>query len=216
MMIPESDNDAAFIATLERARAGEQSALDEITARFYGRVEETVHQRLTVDLRVGRPWLASRFSTGDIVHDVFDSVIRDLDSFFGRTEDAFCGYLAMVVRNRIIDSIRYHEAACRDGRRALSFKEEIDVLNDDTIADPAEFAARVEALQMLEQSLAELDERERLLVRARFEGVASFVELADQLGYGSESTARRAYFDAQAQLALRLKDLRDGGTGDRA
>jgi hypothetical protein len=47
-------------------------------------------------------------------------------------------------------------------------------------------------------------------VRARAEDLASFEELAQQLGYGSESSARRAFFAAQARLALRLQSHRDG------
>lgn len=201
-------DDAVFQANLERVRAGDSAAIEELVDRFYTRVETTVHQRLAHDLRVGRPWLASRLSTGDIVHEVFHSVLRDLDSFGGKTEDAFCGFLAMVIRNRIIDSIRFHEAACRDGRRVLPFPDELDAADEDSQVDPAVVAARVEELQRLEQGLGEMEERERLLVRARFEGLGTFEELADQLGYGSESSARRAFFDAQARLALRLKDMR--------
>jgi hypothetical protein len=37
------------------------------------------------------------------------------------------------------------------------------------------------------------------------QGTASFRELAEQLGYGSEAAARRAFFDAQARLVLWLK-----------
>lgn len=205
-------SDEAFQATLERARSGEASALEELVERFYSRVESGVHFRLSRDLRLGRPWLAARFSTGDIVHEVFHSVIRDLSAFGGSTEDAFAGYLAMVIRNRIIDSIRFHEAACRDGRRGLSMEDDSDPRDEDSGVDPAVIAARMEALEKLEDAMQSFGERERLLVRARFEGSASFQELAEQLGYGSESSARRAFFDAQAKLALKLKPHGDGGT----
>ncbi len=198
-------NDEAFQATLERARSGDSRALEELVERFYARVESGVHFRLSRDLRLGCPWLASRFSTGDIVHEVFHSVIRDLSAFGGHTEDAFAGYLAMVIRNRIIDSIRFHEAACRDGRRALSLEDDSDPREEDSGVDPAVIAARMDALEQLEEAMRSFGERERLGVRARFEGSASFQELADQLGYGSESSARRAFFDAQAKLALKLK-----------
>ena len=204
-----TSDDSTFVSILDRARGGDAEALEALVERFYPRVEAAVHHRLSRDLRVGRPWLASRLSTGDLVHDVFHSVIRDLGSFGGRTEDAFLGHVTMVVRNRVIDSIRFHEAACRDGRRAYSMPDGMDQADDGAAVDPAQVAVRLEALQRVEQSLAELDERERLLVRARFEGLASFEVLAEQLGYGSESTARRAFFDAQARLALRLKDLRE-------
>ena len=63
-----------------------------------------------------------------------------------------------------------------------------------------------ERLERLHAALADFEPREQHLLRARLDGVASFRELAAQLGYGSDSAARRAFYDAQARLALRLKD----------
>jgi DNA-directed RNA polymerase specialized sigma24 family protein len=79
--------------------------------------------------------------------------------------------------------------------------------------DPLAAAARQEELLRLDEALAELEPKIQLLVRARAEDLASFQELAEQLGFGSESAARRAYFAAQARLALRLKDQSAGGQG---
>jgi len=52
-------------------------------------------------------------------------------------------------------------------------------------------------------------------LRARLEGLASFRELAEQLGYGSESAARRAFFEAQARLVLRLRAPPSAGGEER-
>lgn len=205
--LPEAD-DRAFLETLAQARAGAPEAQETLVAQFLRRVESDVHLRLSRDVRIGRPWLTARFSTGDIVQEVFRAVLRDLDSFGGRTEDAFCGYLAVVIRNRIVDSIRFHEAGCRDGRLGLPVPEELQGTGG---GDPATVAVQAEEIERLEACMADLDPRVRLLVRARMEGQATFKELADQLGYGSESSARRAFFDAQAQLALSLG--RDGDEG---
>ena len=194
-----------FEDLLSRARAGEAESLDELVDRFYGRVQADVHRRLSLDLRRGRGWLLARFSTGDVVHEVFESVIRDLDGFRGSTEDAFQGYLAVVIRNRILDSVRFHEAARRDGRRSVD-PENGPELRAGTDHDPAVAAARSEEAERLGSGLDDLDARERHLVRARMEGVASFGELAAQLGYGSESAARRAYYSTLARLAMRLRE----------
>ena len=192
-----------FEALLRRARTGEDRALGELVHRFYGRVQADVHRRLSQDLRRGREWLLARFSTGDVVHEVFESVIRDLDGFRGSTEEAFQGYLAVVIRNRILDSVRFHEAARRDGRRSVDAGAGHE-LRTETSHDPAVAASRSEEAERLERGLAGLEPRERHLVRARTEGVASFADLAAQLGYGSESAARRAYFKALAGLAHRM------------
>lgn len=202
---PVSDS-AAFSSLLERAKQKDADALEALTERFYPVVQALVHQRLAADMRQNRPWLAARFSTGDVVHSVFEGVLWDLDAFAGRTEEAFVGYLATVVRNRILDALRYHEAAQRDGRRIHSISQEFDAEGGE--ADPAEAAMSSEELVKLLAAISEFEPRVQHLLRARIEGLASFRELADQLGYGSESAARRAYFDAQAKLALRL-----GGEG---
>ncbi|MEO0651694.1 MAG: sigma-70 family RNA polymerase sigma factor [Planctomycetota bacterium] len=193
-----------FEALLARARTGESRALEALVDRFYARVQADVHRRLSQDLRRGRRWLLARFSTGDVVHEVFESVIRDLDGFRGSSEDAFQGYLAVVIRNRILDAVRFHEAARRDGRRSVDADDGPE-LRAGTHHDPAVAAARSEEAERLEDGLADLDPRERHLVRARIEGVASFAELAEQLGYGSESAARRAYYSTLARLSVRLR-----------
>lgn len=193
-----------FPTLLRRARAGEAEALNAVVDRFYARVQADVHRRLSQDLRRGRAWLLARFSTGDVVHEVFESVIRDLNGFRGTSEDAFQGYLAVVIRNRILDSVRFHEAARRDGRRSVDPDDCLEP-SMGTAHDPAVAAAHSEEAERLQLGLADLDDRERHLVRARMEDVASFAELTEQLGYGSESATRRAYYSILARLSVRLR-----------
>ena len=124
----------------------------------------------------------SRFSTGDVVHSVFESVLWDLGAFAGRTEEAFVGYLATVVRNRILDALRFHQAAQRDGRLGQALTGEFDAEGSE--ADPAEFAAATEEAARLLAAIAKFEPRVQHLLRARIEGLASFRELAEQLGVG--------------------------------
>lgn len=194
----------SFHDLIESARQGHKGALDQLFTQFYPVVERLVHKSLARDLHQSRPWLAARFSTGDIVQEVFRSVLRDLPSFAGDNEAAMIGYLTMVVRNRIVDAIRFHEAERRDGRRADS-SDELDP-GDQGARDPAQLASAAEELLRLQAALARFPEREQLLLRARFEGQGSFEELAEQLGYGSESAARRAFHAAQARLTIELSD----------
>lgn len=192
----------SFETELSAARTGDRAALDRLADRFYPTVQRLVHRKLAIDLRASKPWIAARFSTGDVVQEVFHQVLNDMQAFAGRTEEAFIGYLAIVIRNRIIDMIRFHEAECRDGRRAFSPEFGLDVAGPE--GDPAHVAAEREMRERLHKALSTLDERTQLLVRARREGQATFTELAAQLGYESESGARRAFYAAQAQLAMLL------------
>jgi RNA polymerase sigma factor (sigma-70 family) len=191
-----------FASLVEEARRGARPALDRLFQQFYPRVEAMVHRRLARDLN-GRPWLLARFSTGDIVQDVFRGVLRDLDGFAGRDEDAFAGYLAIAVRNQIIDAIRFHEAERRNARASRVEAQDFD--GADATPDPALLAAIDDEERRLNRVIASLAPTEQLLLRARVEGTATFEELAAQLGYCSESAARRAFYALKARLAILLR-----------
>lgn len=192
-----------FLELLVLSGQGDEPALNELFRRFYPVVQTMVHRRLAIETRLKRPWLLARFSTGDVVQEVFRSVLRDLKSFEGRSEDAFAGYLAMIVRNRIVDSVRFHHAGQRDRRRAVdeSAAEQRGTDNH----DPADLVEMDEEAELYLVALQSFPERERLLLRARFEKTHSFDALAHQLGYSSSFAARRAFFKAQAQLTQRLQ-----------
>jgi len=194
---------SSFQVTLAAARQSDADALETLFQNFYPEVERMVHRSLSKDLRSHRPWLAARFSTGDVVQEVFRSLLRDLSGFQGTTEDAFTGYLAMVVRNRLIDAVRYHEAAQRDGRLTSPPVDEADAVSRQH--GPGTHAASADEVEAFHELLATFDEREQLLVRARIEQGATFKDLAEQLGYPSKSAARRAFYSAQARLVIRLR-----------
>ncbi len=202
--LPESHSSGpapdGFRETLSAARQGCPEALERIFQSFYPRVERMVHAQLARDLRTTRPWLAARFSTGDIVQEVFRSLLPDLGAFAGDNEGAFAGHLAMVVRNRIVDAVRFHEAAARDGRLSRGALEQASQqIGTD---DPAQDLAAAEEVERFQRALQTFPERERLLLRARLEGTSSFAALSQQLGYGSTTATRRAFHAAQARLVL--------------
>jgi RNA polymerase sigma factor (sigma-70 family) len=191
-----------FARTLEAARRGDAGAIEELFRRYYPRVEVMVHRDLSRDLRRSRPWLATRFSTGDVVQEVFKDLLRNLDSFRGNSEGAFCGYLAMVVRNRLLDAVRFHQAAQRDGRRTAPMSEDRDPTSPHR--GPGTDAVSDDEARQLAEVLATFPEREQLLLRARLEQGVLFQDLADRLGFPSKWAARRTFYAAQAKLVIRL------------
>lgn len=207
-MRPSVDSNPSFPDELAAARRGDTEALARLASRYYTTVQRLVHHRLETDMRSGRPWLAARFSTGDVVQEVFQGVLKDLDAFAGKSEGAFIGYLSMVVRNRIIDAVRFHQAECRDGRRMDPAEAGWGMPAAEP--DPLAQAAQVEQVQLLRTALERFAPREQLLLRARLEGQATFDELAEQLGFETESGARRAFYSAQARLVLILRANGEG------
>ncbi len=199
----------SFQDALSAAQAGDQEAINDLFTWFYPRVRQIVHKSLATDLRQGRGWLAARFSTGDVVQEVFWSVLGNLKSFGGDTEHAFVGYLSMVVRNRIIDAVRHHQAEMRDGRRGAPELHESQ--HSSPVATPLDEALLTEDAERYQEALQGFPEREQLLLRARFEESATFEELAEQLGYSHEASARRAFYGAMAKLTVSLKRGARGG-----
>ena len=197
-----------FEHILAGARRGEREAVDEILGQVYPRVERLVHERLARDMRRHRPWLNVRFSTGDVVQEVFRDLVKDLGAFRGSTEDDFAGYLAMIVRNRLVDAIRFHEAAQRDGRTTDEITADYDPPSPK--AGPASDAETEEEAAAFAAALRSFPEREQLLLRGRLESSLTFQELAKLLGYSSFWAARRAFFAAQGQLVVRLRQGIEG------
>ena len=193
----------SFLDTFEAARKGDSAALDELCDRFYPTVRAMVHRSLASDLRLKRPWVSTLFSTGDVVQEVFQSVLRDLGSVHSTSEEAFTGYLARIVRNRLIDAIRFHEAARRDRRLATVSIQEVDVASEGD--GPSTKATTADEIAVFLRVLETLPEREKLLLRERMERGETFAELAEVLGYPSADAARKAYYAAQALMLVRLR-----------
>ncbi len=201
---------ADFLADVEAARHGDEAAKNALFDRFYPVVQRIVHRSLAAELRPNRPWLGAMFSTGDVVQEVFLSVLRDLESFEGATEGAFVNYLVAVTKHRVVDAIRFHEAVRRDRRREASTVLEIDTLPD--AVTPADAVVSGEEVALFCSALAGLPQREQILLRERVESGTAFPVLAEELGYPSADAARKAFYAAQAKLVVRLRELGvDGG-----
>jgi len=192
-------------SVLARAKRGDETARAELIDRFYPSVSEMVHRELALDMRRGRPWLAALFSTGDVVHDVFVGVLRDLDDFQGRDERAFEGFLAKTVTHRLLDTIRFHEAARRDGRRVGRVRDPHSVDAPSDATSPTNVAARHEEADAVQSAIATLGERDRDLLEMRFRREATYAQIAAALDIPSEDAARKAVRAAQARLMVKLR-----------
>lgn len=191
-----------FTELLQHVRAGQSDARDELFARVYPAVGPMVHRSLSRDVRRGRSWLQARFSTGDIVQEVCRAAFASLDAFAGETQEDFEAFLATLVRNRIIDAIRFHEAEQRDGRRSSGTDVDEEARIDE--ASPDEVASSREIDEEFRRALEIFPEREQILLRARLENTLSFAELTRILGYSSVTTAKRAFAEGRARLAARM------------
>jgi RNA polymerase sigma factor (sigma-70 family) len=195
------DDGLGHDADAERRRA----RLSTLCQQHYQQVRERVHTLLARDVRRGRPWLAALLSTGDVVHEVFLGVVRDFDDYRGTSEQAFVAYLARLVRNRLIDSVRHHQASRRD--RRLVTADLVDAPSRSRSPDASLVAA--EDAERLGKILAGLGERDRALLRGRLEDDEPFQSLAESLGYASADSARKALVSVQARVLARLQRAKE-------
>ena len=98
--MPPSDADReSTLSLLERGRAGDQRALDELFARYAPPLRRWASGRLP-------RWARDLADTPDLVQETLLQTFRNIDGFEHRGEGAFQAYLRQAVMNRIRDELR--------------------------------------------------------------------------------------------------------------
>lgn len=205
-----SEGDSDISALIAASVGGDESAKTELIQRFYPKVQTIVHHQLEQDFRKRHKWILPLFSTRDVVHDVFAAVVAGLDeSATFPDEGAFIAYLATMVRNRLLDAVRHHEAGKRDARRRIEGGNTA-VANFAPTArsggsTPDIAADLAEQAEALREILDGFPERQRALLTLRMMDGETYPEIAKQLGFASAETARQSFVDAQAKLLVKLR-----------
>lgn len=198
---------ATMAPVIAAAATGDREAQDRLVAMCYPDVQRLVHRDLERDFRQRHRWILPLFSTHDVVHEVLLAVVRDLaDTQFAGPEPFFA-YLGTLVRHRLLDAVRCHEAARRDGRRQQEAPTTglAGIAPDHREATPTFAASLGERAAAVREALAELPERQRRLLELRLLEGATFPAIRDALGYASDETARQSCHDAQARLLVKLR-----------
>jgi RNA polymerase sigma-70 factor (ECF subfamily) len=171
---------------IDRARAGDQAALDRLFDRHLTPLRRWARGRLP-------GWARDLADTDDLVQDTLLQTFKRIDGFQPRRVGALQAYLRQAVLNRIRDELR------RKGRRPES--TELDGLETDRSASPLEQAIGQEAIERYERALARLRPEDQGAVIGRVELGYSYEELAEALGKPSADAARKAAERALVCLA---------------
>jgi RNA polymerase sigma factor (sigma-70 family) len=174
------------IQLLERARAGDNSAVESLFSRYLPELRRWASGRLP-------RWARDLADTTDLVQETLLQTFKRLDSFEPRSEDAFRAYLHQAVMNRVRDELRRHR------RRPESTA--FDSQHPDEGPSPVELAMAQQARDHYEQALATLSDGDREAVVGRLELGFSYAELAEALGKPSPEAARKAAQRALVRLA---------------
>lgn len=174
------------VGLLERARAGDQHAVEELFSRHIPWLKRWASGRLP-------RWARDITDTSDLVQETVIQTFKRLETFEPRGEGALQAYLRQAVINRIRNQIRNVKV------RPEAVELESQMTDDGT--SPLEAAIGQQTVEQYEAALNRLsaDEREAIVTRVEF-GL-SFQEVAEVLGKPSADAARMAVVRALVRLA---------------
>jgi len=183
----------ATIDLVQRARSGDQAALEALFARYEVRLRRWAHGRLPTTAR-------GALETQDLVQETLVRVFQRLPAFEPRHPGAFRDYVWTTLWNRI-----------RDIARSGTRRGPVDVLESDvpaSLPSPLEEAIGQQALERYESALERLRPEEREAVIARVELGLSHAEVAEALGKPSAAAAHMAVSRALVRLAEEMAHAR--------
>jgi RNA polymerase sigma-70 factor (ECF subfamily) len=192
---------------LERARAGDRVAFEQLFARYRAFLRQVVELRMD-------PRLRARVDPSDVVQEAQLDAFRQLGDFLDRRPMPFRLWLRKAAQQRLLKVQRRHvETARRAVGRELALPEQSSVLLAEHLlasaSTPSERLGRSEAARRVRQAVAQLPEADReILVLRDFEGLSN-QEVAYLLRVDPAAASKR---HARALLRLRQVLLQGGLT----
>ena len=201
-IVSAEDTRQEDLALVERAKDGDLSAFETLMTRYERKV-------YSLALRM----LRQEQDAEDITQQTFISALENLSGFRG--EASFSTWLLRIAGHAALKIIRK-----RKGREIVSLNEATEGRDQDGpiphpeyIADwresPEELAHRNEVSRLLDQALAQLDEKHRLVFLLRDVEGFSVKEAADALGLTEANTKVRLL-----RARLQLRELLTRTLGD--
>jgi RNA polymerase sigma-70 factor (ECF subfamily) len=189
---------------LERARAGDRGAFEELFRHYAGDLRQAIGLRLDRRLR-------ARLDVSDVLQETYLEAFRRLPDYLQATDLSFGLWLRWLARDRLLVLHRRHL-----GTDMRSVRRELPQLPGDSSAaflnglgggpSPSQALAAVEAADQLRQALEKLDDDEREVILMRhFEHLGNRA-IAWLLGV-SESAAHKRYIRALGRLRGLLLNL---------
>ena len=178
------------IELLDRARAGDETAVEQLFARYRAPLKRWAHGRLP-------RWARDLRDTEDLVQESLMQTFQQLHHFQPSKDGALHAYLRRVLKNRLYDELR---------RVARSRLGPLDTDHPDLSPSPVEEVIGRETLERYETALANLRPDEREAVVARVEMGASYAEIAAALGGRTPDAARMLVNRAIVKLAREMSD----------
>jgi RNA polymerase sigma factor (sigma-70 family) len=175
---------------IERARAGDQEAIERLFARHLKPLQRWASGRLP-------KWARDLADTDDLVQDTLVQTFKRIEAFEPRRVGALQAYLRQAVLNRIRNELR------RKGRQPDA--TDLEGIEIDNAESPLEQAIGREAVERYERALQRLSAEEREAIIAKVEMGYSNEELAEALGKPTPDAARKTAHRALVRLAEEMQ-----------
>ncbi len=209
------NNSAESVALIERARAGDASALNAIFTRHRARL------RRMVDIRLDRR-LQARVDASDVIQDAYLEVAQRLDEYLRDPKLPLFLWLRLVVGQRLMKLHRLHLGTqLRDvGREVSLYREALPAASSAAMAaqllgkhtSPTQAVIRAERMLRLQEALNTLDPIDREVLSLRHFEELTRAETAQVLGI-TEGAAAKRYVRALKRLTDLLADMPGGLEG---
>lgn len=187
------------MALINEAKKGDKAALNEVCSRYINRVHKIVRFRMGEKLRL-------KAESMDIVQSVMTKAIEDISQFDTGSESKFINWLAKIVENTLRDKFDYFSAQKRDAlhEERLASQDENGELYYHDIPDHisptiTQKVGQNERLKKLEESLDELNAKQREVVILRNYAGMTFKEIAEVLD-STEDASRMLFVRAMDKL----------------
>ena len=160
---------------VQRAQAGDPSAVDALFERHRAVLSHWAHGRLPRGMRDLK-------DTDDLVQEAMQRALKRVDRFEPRRQGSFLAYLCQIVTNLIRDEARRH--------KSLPQREELPEDIEDGKPSPVEDAIGSDTYRLYQRALERLPEDQRRAVLMRVELGLSYREIGDELGRPTADAAR--------------------------
>jgi len=168
---------------LERIKAGEREAFDQLFVRYRPRLAVLIHYKLSPELR-------RTAEVDDVLQETLLRAWRDLERFEYRTPGSFLRWLASIADHVIIDAARAQARQCRAGVQ-VPFRSESNPRGPEPADSrtPSRVLAEHQAVEALLARLDALpgDYRQAILL-SKIEGLST-AEMAERLGRSREAAS---------------------------
>lgn len=208
-MVPLADSSTERL--LNQAASDNRAAVNELLARYRGRLRRMVAVRLD-------PRLASRVDPSDVVQEVMADAAKRLPAYLQSRPIAFYPWLRQLAWNRLVDLYRFHvlgakRAVGREVACAAALSDESVMALAKRLAgsstSPSRNALREELRQRVRAALARLPEGHREVLVMRHLEQLSIKEIAAVAGM-TEGTVKSRLFRGMEQLHRLLNDPSSG------